>query len=75
MPFKLTLKKKVGSNKGSKERNQSKDVSLLAILQKQAINGFKPVKNLKIVREHHKVEPIAFYDPKYQTGVDLSTTR
>jgi hypothetical protein len=57
----LTIKKKLGSNKGSKERPKVNDISLLTILQKQAMPGLKPKRNLKIIREHKKVEPIAFY--------------
>lgn len=61
MPFKLTIKKKLGSNKASKERVKVNDTSLLTILQKQGLNGSKQNRNLKLIRDHKKVEPIAFY--------------
>lgn len=70
MPFKLSIKKKLTNNNASNERSHQKDLSLLSILQKQTVRGSKPNRNLKIVREHKKVEPNAFYQQP-----DMCSTR
>ena len=65
----MTIKKKIDSSKDSKDSSHARDLSLLAILQKQALTNLQNKQKLKIVREQQKVDPNTFYHQQDSASV------
>lgn len=57
----MTIKKKIDTSKDSRDSSTTRDLSLLAVLQKQAFNNLQSKQKLKLTREQQKVDPNTFY--------------